>query len=417
MHRNLLASAAILAMLATGIEAHAACTAANPNANVAESTPTSAFTDHGNGTVTHSLTGLMWKQCAEGLSGAGCATGAATAMTWGTALAAAKNANFADHSDWRLPNKKELESIVELCGYNPNINQDIFPATPASYFWSGSSYVPDPPNAWVVYFSSGNTYAGSKSLDGYVRLVRGGQTFDSFDSQSNSAPDIFTFTAQTGVTPSSVATSDTITVSGINSAANISIAGGEYAVSTDSGANWSAWSATVPATVNLNDQVKVRQTSSGSYGTLTTAILTIGGVGGAFQVTTLNLAVSSIAVDPAAPTTLYTGLDDAGVYKSTDGSASWSAASTQPANTRIKALVIKPGDSAALFAATYGGGVFKSSDSGTNWSACATQPANLNLLSLTMDAAGKLYAGSEAGVFVSSDGCASWTAMNAGLPL
>jgi len=33
-----------------------------------------------------------------------------------------------------------------------------------------------------------------------------------------------------------------------------------------------------------------------------------------------------------------------------------------------------------------------------------------------MDAAGKLYAGSEAGVFVSSDGCASWAAMSAGLP-
>ncbi|MDP4028446.1 MAG: DUF1566 domain-containing protein [Gallionella sp.] len=64
-------------------------------------------------------------------------------MTWNAALAAAKDANFAGHSDWRLPNIKELESIVESCGYNPAINRTLFPATPDEYFWSGSSYVPD----------------------------------------------------------------------------------------------------------------------------------------------------------------------------------------------------------------------------------------------------------------------------------
>jgi len=60
--------------------------------------------------------------------------------------------------------------------------------------------------------------------------------------------------------------------------------------------------------------------------------------------------------------------------------------------------------------------VFKSINSGVDWSACATQPTNLNLLSLSMDAAGKFYTGSEAGVFFSNDSCASWTAMNNGLP-
>ncbi|MDP4028447.1 MAG: hypothetical protein Q8P42_05705 [Gallionella sp.] len=215
-----------------------------------------------------------------------------------------------------------------------------------------------------------------------MRLVRGGQPFDSFDAQDDTTPAPFSFTAQTGVALSSVATSNTITVSSIN--------GGGYTA--------------VAGTVNNGDEVAVQQTSSASYSTLTTATLTIGGVSDVFQVTTLNLAVSSIVVDPAAPAILYTGLDDAGIYKSTDGGASWIAASTQPTNTRIKALVIKPG-----------GGVFKSSDSDMIWSAC-TQPTNLNLLSLTMDASGKLYAGSEAGVFVSSDGCASWAAINTGLP-
>jgi hypothetical protein len=183
MCRNLFALAAMLAMLATGFEAHAVCAAGNGNANVIESTPTSAFTDNGDGTVTHNLTGLMWKQCAEGLSGAGCATGSATAFTWANALIQAKNANFSGQTDWRLPNKKELESIVEFCGHSPSINQTIFPATPASNFWSGTPYVPYSTFAWFVRFLDGVTFANYKAGRAFVRLVRGGQSFDAFDAQ------------------------------------------------------------------------------------------------------------------------------------------------------------------------------------------------------------------------------------------
>lgn len=125
--------------------------------------------------------------------------------------------------------------------------------------------------------------------------------------------------------------------------------------------------------------------------------------------------VSGIVIDPATPSTVYGALDGAGVYRSSDGGATWVAAATQPANPYVKALVIKPGDGATLFAATYGGGVFRSGNGGVDWAACAGQPGDLNLLSLAM-AGGRLYAGGEAGVFVSSDDCASWTAMNNGLP-
>jgi len=96
---------------------------------------------------------------------------------------------------------------------------------------------------------------------------------------SDAVPDAFTFTAQTGAALSSVATSNTITVAGINSAANISIAGGAYSI------NGGAYTA-VAGTVNNGDTVTVKQTSSGSFSTLTTATLTIGGVSGAFNVTT-----------------------------------------------------------------------------------------------------------------------------------
>jgi hypothetical protein len=184
MHRNLFAFAVLLAALGVSFQVHAVCTAGLRNANVAESTPTTAFTDHGNGTVTHNLTGLMWKQCAEGLSGESC-TGSATELTWAEALVQAKNANFASHTDWRLPNIKELESIVESCGYEPSINETLFPATPfIKIFWSGSSYVPYPTNAWNVNFYKGFTGLEQRAVSAYVRLVRGGQFVDSFDAQA-----------------------------------------------------------------------------------------------------------------------------------------------------------------------------------------------------------------------------------------
>lgn len=64
----------------SAFDAIAACTAGNPSGSVTESTPTSAFTNNGDGTVT-GLTGLVWKRSAQGLSGAGCATGTAKLVT------------------------------------------------------------------------------------------------------------------------------------------------------------------------------------------------------------------------------------------------------------------------------------------------------------------------------------------------
>jgi hypothetical protein len=200
MRRNLFAHLSLLAMLllaAVGMPAHAIClpgtcptpcAAGNPNTtSVIQSTPTTDFAPLGNNdvTVTHKKTGLMWKRCAEGLSGAACTTGTAANLTWANALKAANSANsaaFGSYTDWRLPNVKELESIGEVCGANPSINQTAFPATPTSvYFWSSSSYVPGPWNAWYVDFGFGGTWSSAKTNVNYVRLVRGGQSVDSFD--------------------------------------------------------------------------------------------------------------------------------------------------------------------------------------------------------------------------------------------
>jgi len=126
-----------------------------------------------------------------------------------------------------------------------------------------------------------------------------------------------------------------------------------------------------------------------------------------------QIKVTAIVPDPA---TLYAAIDGEGIHKSTDSGASWTKLAVQPGNLRVKALLFYPTTPGSLYTVTYGSGIWKSSDSGANWISCSGQSANLNVLSLQIDGTGKLYAGTEGGVFVSADGCGSWTAMNGGLP-
>jgi len=147
--------------------------------SIVASTPTAAFVDNLDGTITHSKTGLMWKQCSEGLSGANCVATSTTSFLWQGALqqAAANNTLlFAGHSDWRLPNLKELHSIVEDQCNSPAINATVFPATISALYWSSSqSAITSPANAWFVNFLNGRDLALSKNTPMLVRLVRGGQ--------------------------------------------------------------------------------------------------------------------------------------------------------------------------------------------------------------------------------------------------
>ena len=65
----------------------------------------------------------------------------------------------------------------------PAIDTTQFPNTPSSWFWSGSPHADYSNYAWVVNFYDGNASTATYRDDGYhVRLVRGGQSFDSFDS-------------------------------------------------------------------------------------------------------------------------------------------------------------------------------------------------------------------------------------------
>jgi len=149
------------------------------NAYMPASTPDSQLTDNSNGTVTDTKTGLVWKQCVEGLSGATCNSGSAGAFTWQTALRQPGVVNsgggFAGYSDWRLPNIKELRSIVEEKCHDPAINLTKFPNTPHSVVCSGSPVAVNSDGAWYVNFIDGYSSSMHRNNGCQVRLVRGGQ--------------------------------------------------------------------------------------------------------------------------------------------------------------------------------------------------------------------------------------------------
>ena len=132
-----------------------------------------SFTDNGDETITDNCTNLRWQKCSQGLSGADCATGAATTSYWADALSYCEGLDFAGQTDWRLPNVKELQSIVNYQNYGPAINTTYFPATQSDYYWSGTAYESDPASAWGVDFGGGSVDGGGKDANLiYVRCVR-----------------------------------------------------------------------------------------------------------------------------------------------------------------------------------------------------------------------------------------------------
>lgn len=122
----------------------------------------------GTSVTVDNITGLMWvTNPLDALIGG--------AYTWLNAINACENLNYATYSDWRLPNVKELLSIVNRQNLNPTINTTYFLNTQNSNYWSSTSAAIDPSNfAWFVAFGIPNLGYNLKNNTGYVRCVRGG---------------------------------------------------------------------------------------------------------------------------------------------------------------------------------------------------------------------------------------------------
>lgn len=130
--------------------------------------------------------------------------------------------------------------------------------------------VPAGTNALYLYFTA-DEFTGSADLSDVSFAVA---------STLDTTPNAFSFTDVTSAALSTVYTSNAITVTGINSASPISVTGGEYRI------NSGAW-VTASGTVNVNDTVQVRGTSSSANSTTVNVVLDIGGISDTYSITTL----------------------------------------------------------------------------------------------------------------------------------
>lgn len=146
---------------------------------------TLAYTDNGDGTITDNNTNLVW----EKKSADGSIHDVNVFYSWDEAftvhVAQLNAAAFAGHNDWRVPNVKELQSIVDYertglalsSAFNSNCTSGATvltgSCTAAGHYWTSTTAAPAPGFAWTVHFSdlSGKLY---KSFVLRVRAVRGG---------------------------------------------------------------------------------------------------------------------------------------------------------------------------------------------------------------------------------------------------
>ncbi|MEE9446948.1 MAG: DUF1566 domain-containing protein [Arenicellales bacterium] len=91
---------------------------------------------------------------------------------WNVLVNAANNNSLCGYNDWRVPNLKELDSIVHLGTTNPAVDTGYFPNTESSVYWSSSPRVNHIFVAWNVNFDYGFGSNSNRGGDYYVRLVR-----------------------------------------------------------------------------------------------------------------------------------------------------------------------------------------------------------------------------------------------------
>jgi len=146
-----------------------------------------SYADNGNGTVTDNMVGLMWEQKTDD----GGSQDKNNTYTWKDALAYCESLLLGENDDWRLPNIKELERLVDLESSNPAIDTAYFSNTNNGLYWSGTTCSGcHKMKAFAIDFTDGEAFYGNKFRDGeyyenYVRCVR---TADAAGTTTTTSP-------------------------------------------------------------------------------------------------------------------------------------------------------------------------------------------------------------------------------------
>jgi len=119
-------------------------------------------------------TGLIWEAKSPH---PGDVTYKASRYNWLDAQAYVERLNKQNHggfSDWRLPNREELRTIVNYAGVIPAVNREYFPNVLADFYWSKDPYAADPKLVWGIYFAYGCSICYLLETPYLVQAVRGG---------------------------------------------------------------------------------------------------------------------------------------------------------------------------------------------------------------------------------------------------
>ena len=125
------------------------------------------FINNGNNTITDTDTNLMWSRTSSNLK-----------MNWEDAISYSNSLSLAGYTDWRLPNQKELLSIVDYSEYMPSLDGNFSSLSEVAY-WTSTTCGEEGSNSYAfrVEFGHGSGSCLNKSSSDltYVRVVRGGQ--------------------------------------------------------------------------------------------------------------------------------------------------------------------------------------------------------------------------------------------------
>jgi hypothetical protein len=94
-----------------------------------------------------------------------------TLYNWQKALAFCENLSIDSKNDWRLPNIRELKSLVDYNRYYPAIDSEI--PCESSIYWSATSVASNTQtSAWSLFFGNGDDIWKRKIMNLNVRCVR-----------------------------------------------------------------------------------------------------------------------------------------------------------------------------------------------------------------------------------------------------
>lgn len=128
--------------------------------------------------VLDEITGLVWQRHVDSGPGEG------GGFVWPMAVSHCDELSLAGFSDWRLPTRIELVSLVDFTRAEPAIDAEAFPETPTTWTWS-QSLAKDPPNfAWYVNFFYGYTNSNDRVYSQQVRCVRDGHAASAGEQRS-----------------------------------------------------------------------------------------------------------------------------------------------------------------------------------------------------------------------------------------